>query len=114
MEEFNNLVLCETRTDQIWINVRASLIYGKLTVSGHDLGTSVEDFWGDDDYEYWYNFDIGETKRLLELIGGTEHPQEALLREFSGEDGCMKMEKLCSANGIRYDFSSYVLSLIHI
>lgn len=26
---------------------------GTLKISGHDMGPFVEEFWGDDDYEYW-------------------------------------------------------------
>ena len=30
---------------------------GGLEFRGQDLGRSVEDFWGSDEYEYWYRFD---------------------------------------------------------
>ena len=108
MKEFKNLSLCDYRDDRIWINVRVSLLDGSLELSGHDLGKSVEEFWGDDDYEYWYRLSAGATQQLLHTIGGTNDPEKALRREFSGPDGCRKLRALCDAHGIRYEFFSYV------
>lgn len=108
MKEFANLVLCNYRDDRIWINVRASLMKGSLELAGHDLGEKVEEFWGDDDYEYWYRLDAKGTKKILRLIHGIWNPSDALRREFSGPDGCRKFRELCDKNGIRYGFYSYV------
>ena len=108
MKEFNNLVLCDYRSESVDVHVRASIIDGALRISGHDLGPLVEDSWGDDDYEYWYKFDRKNTEKLIAAIHGEEDPEEALLREFSGEDGCSKLRSLCNKKHIKYRFSSYV------
>lgn len=108
MKEFRDLVLCDYKSDKIWIIVRASLVQGALELAGHDLGDNVKNFWGDDDYEYWYRLDAKETKRLLKLIHGIWSPLETIKREFSGPDGCRKLRELCDKNGIRYEFYSYV------
>lgn len=50
MKEFTNLVLCDYKSDSIWIMVRASLKNGILEISGQDLGETVVKYWGDEDY----------------------------------------------------------------
>ena len=42
---------------------------GDLVLEGYDFGKSVEDFWGDDDYEFWRVVKAEDVpKVLLELI----------------------------------------------
>ena len=108
MEGFMGLTLCDWHSDRVEVHVRASLSDGVLTISGHDLGYLVEEAWGDSDYEYWYSLDRENTDRLLRVIHGEQDPQEALLREFSGEAGCRKLVEICKKHGIRYSFDSYV------
>lgn len=108
MKDFKNLILCDYRSERVDIHVRASLSCGSLTISGHDLGPLVEECWGDEDYEYWYKFDMENTERLIIAIHGEEDPDTALRREFSGEDGCSKLRSLCESKRIKYHFSSYV------
>ena len=81
---------------------------GTLQISGHDLGPCVEESWGDEDYEYWYSFDKANTEKLIAAIHGEEDPEAALIREFSGEEGCSRLESFCSEKKIKYRFSSYV------
>ena len=108
MKDFSRLVLCEYYSDRVDIHVRASCVNGKLMISGQDLGPSVEEFWGDLDYEYWYSLDKEGTGRLMAAIHGEDEPEAALVREFSGEDGCAVFRKVCEENGITYHFNSYV------
>lgn len=108
MKEFKKLTLCNVHTDRVDIHVRASLLDGALTISGHDLGGLVEDAWGDSDYEYWYSLDRENTGKLLLVIHGEEDPQEAVLREFSGEGGCRKLVEICKKHGIQYRFDSHI------
>ena len=107
MQDFEGLSLCDYRSEQVTIHVRASMTDGALTVAGHDLGAVTEEIWGDTDYEYWYMFTPEETEKLLWAIDGLEDPQGALLREFSGESGCRALQELCENRGIEYEFSSY-------
>ena len=108
MKDFNNLVLCDYRSENVDVHVRASLTNGFLSISGHDLGPFVEDSWGDEDYEYWYEFDRKNTEKLIAAIHGEEDPEAAMFREFSGEGGCSKLRSLCDKKDIEYHFSSYV------
>ena len=108
MRNFNGLVLCDVRRDDVNIHVRAGINDGCLTVVGQDMGSLVESVWGEYGYEYIHSFDEANTGALLRLIGGLKDPETALKREFSGEDGFSKMEKFCDKNGIEFSFWSYV------
>lgn len=107
-KEFKDLLLCDYSDKSISIHVRASLENGKLTISGDDIGDSVQNFWADDDYEYWYELDNEGTLKLLKVINGLDNPEEAVKREFSGIDGCKKFTEICEKNKIPYGFNSYV------
>ena len=107
MKSFKDLVLCDSRSERVEVHVRASFTEGELTIEGQDLGPVVEEFWGDSDYEYWYRFNKENTGKLLSLIHGERDPEAALLREFSGPDGCRTLQDLCEKSGIRYRFDSY-------
>lgn len=108
MKDFSGLILCDHHSARVDVHVRADLFGGKLVLSCQDLGPVVEEFWGDEDYEYWYRLDEDSTTKLLTVIGGMSDPEGALVREFSGIDGCAKLRAVCEEKGILYSFSSYV------
>lgn len=101
-KEFKDIVLCDYFSKNLFIRVTASLQDGKLTITGQDIGDIVELLLQDDDYEYWYWLDKEGTYRLLEVIDGLDDPEDAILKEFSGTDGCMKFAKVCDENHILY------------
>lgn len=101
-KEFKDIVLCRYFSKNLFIRVTASLQDGKLTITGQDIGDIVELLLQDDDYEYWYWLDKEGTYRLLEVIHGQKDPKSAILKEFSGTDGCMKFAKVCDENHIPY------------
>lgn len=108
IQDVHNVELCNVGNEQISINVRADIENGSLTVSGQDLGSFCEEFWGDSDYEYFYIFSAEDTEKLLTAIGGNKNPAEALTERFSGTDGCQKLREFCKKEDICYKFSSYV------
>ncbi len=108
MKDLSNLSLCDWRSERVDVHVSADLVNGALTISGCDLGPLVEEVWGDLDYEYWYSLDEQNTEKLFAAIHGETEPEEALLREFSGEGGCRAFREICGNNGIQYRFDSYV------
>ena len=55
MKNFVGLELCDYRSEKVDVHVRASIMDGKLSFECQDLGPAVEEFWGDEDYEYWYS-----------------------------------------------------------
>ncbi len=108
MNDFKHLVLCDDRNSNIEVHVWADLIDGKLTISGQELGNSVEEFWGDKDFEYWYSFTESETEKLISALHGENDPEAVLIKEFGGRNGCRNLREFCEKKGIEYSFFSYV------
>ena len=105
----NTIELCNEKNAQVSVRVTAALENGKLTISGIDCGNAPEEIWGDDDYEYWYDFDEQNTKRLLESINAAaDNPLKVIKDQFGGMDGCSRLREFCDSNGIIYRFSSWI------
>ncbi len=101
--------LCDQKLERVSIYVEASILDGKLKISGQDIGPVVEEYFGDSDYEYFYSFNEANTKKLLEALKpGAEIKEllELLAGSFSGPDGCTMLRKLCEEENIPYDFFS--------
>ena len=102
-----HIVLCGEKTTRLWVNVEAKVSGGCLKISGQDLGKSVEDITGEDEYEYFYDFDRENTERLFELLGQeSQDVKEIFIKKFSGIDGCRSLREFCDANDIKYSFFS--------
>ncbi len=102
--------LCDQKLERVSIYVEASILDGKLTISGQDIGPAVEEYFGDSDYEYFYSFDKANTKKLLEALKpGAEIKEllELLASSFSGPDGCAMLREFCTEENIAYDFFSF-------
>ncbi len=75
----------------------------------------VEAFWGDSDYEYWYQFDRDNTYLLFaKILPDTDiktFTDDQLLEAFKEWMGDCKTEQklreLCTSEGIQYKFFSY-------
>ena len=105
----NTIELCNEKNAQVSVRVTAFLENGKLTISGIDSGNYPSKIWGDDDYEYWYDFDEQNTKRLFESIKAeADNPLPAIKDHFSGMDGCSRLREFCDSNGIIYRSSSWI------
>ena len=102
-------VLCFMITDRISVHISAALENGCLTVEGYDCGEAVEEFWGNDDYEYRLRFDKAGTDKLFRLLcKKDEPPEEALAEKFNGPDACSDLKRFCTEHGIEYDFQSRI------
>ncbi len=102
-----HVVLCDEKTTSLWVNVSAKVSGGCLKISGQDLGRAVEDIIGEDEYEYFYDFDRENTERLFALLGHEEQiAKEVFIKKFSGIDGCRSLREFCDANDISYKFFS--------
>jgi len=74
---------------------------GSLRINGWDMGSTVEEIWGDDDYEYWIVIPPGEIPKLsIELLRHAFNA-EAPLR-FSD------LRKLCEEAGIEVEFGNWI------
>jgi len=100
---FDQLVLCNEKTPNVQVYVMATLSNGCLKISGQDLGEAPKSIFGEDEYEYFYDFDRENTKRLFALLTPEKQDvAEVLVREFSGMDGCRKLREFCDVNRIKY------------
>jgi hypothetical protein len=102
------LVLYQRKDERIWCTITADLSGGKLSVSGHDLGPQVEEFFGRDEYEYAVSLNTDNTRRLFESLGCTGEPDEKKLQvikdtfENSRADSALK--EYCAERGIETSF----------
>ena len=107
----NKVELYDYKSPEIEIHVHASIIDGRLKIEGQDLGKNVEDFWGDNDYEYFYTLSENDTSMLHEALNETTNKNIPLLEKmklnFSGIEGCRKFREFCEEHSIKYEFFSY-------
>ncbi len=100
--------LCDENTGQISIAVWARVENGEFHIDGQDLGSSLEDIFGSDEYEYFYRLDSDNTRKLFELLtNDISNIKETIIKNFSGIDGCKKFRDICEKNGIEYKFFTY-------
>lgn len=112
IKDVEKFYLCEYKDgSRLSVNVWAAISNERLLISGQDLGKHVEDHFGDSDYEYWYSFDIENTKLLITKLS-EQSPEldikELLVENFSGLDGCSKLRNFCKNFNISYDFNSHI------
>lgn len=116
----STIVLRDVEKDGNYYYLEAVLEKEKLTIQGHDVGHKVQAFWGDSDYEYWYEFDEWNTEQLFKYVAeekgdrSTEAVSEdekrllETLKAWMGEAADeSKLRKLCEEKGIKYKFFSY-------
>jgi len=53
---------------------------GKLVVDGYDIGKTVEEYWGDNDYEYSCSIEPSEVDKLYPLFGVPAGDKPELLK----------------------------------
>ena len=82
-----SITLYHLETEDIKIDIVARFEKDKLIIDGYDIGKTVEEFWGDSDYEYimtipasslpplygLLNIPVGDQKGLLEAIAKRFH-----------------------------------------
>lgn len=100
---FDRLILCNEKTPRLNVFVTAEISEGCLKISGQDLGEAPKEVFGEDEHEYFYNFDRENTELLFALLApGEKDIAKVLVREFSGMDGCRKLRAFCDENRIKY------------
>ena len=104
------VTLCESKQERVSICVTASLIDGKLIISGQDTGDAPEEFWGDSDYEYWLTIPATDTKKLFNLLCADNpdaDPMDVLQNRFHGESAFSSIREFCQRHGINAAFDSH-------
>ena len=109
-----SITICDEELEQVKVTVKATLKFGKLTVSGQDIGPLCNELFGDSDYEYAYIFDEENTSKLAASLKLLAEPKDdelivnVFISLFSGVDGCKALREYCAENDIQYEFWNYI------
>jgi len=107
-QESNMYILCDKEKHSTKIHVWFEIKDGCLKISGQDLGRAPGDFFGDNEYEYFYDFDSYNTERLFQLLSSEDRDGlEEFKRRFSGNFGIKNLREFCEENRIKYRFFSF-------
>jgi hypothetical protein len=104
-------LLFSMNTDQIRVTVEAFFDNaGSLVVEGYDIGKTVEEYWGDSDYEYSVTISAAEVEKLyaaLQLPPNRETLLAYLQKHYHENDCYSKISELLDTHGIRYEGFSW-------
>ena len=82
-----------------------------LIIEGYDIGKTVEEYWGDSDYEYSTTVRPGEVKKLCSALKLPPDSQGQLLAylqlHYHANDCYSKIQDLLSQHDIRYEGFSW-------
>lgn len=81
--------------------LRAYIKNGCLYIEGHDFSNAAQEFFGEEEYEYFYSFSKEDTTKLAAVFGNKDLLL-ALNEFFNGEMKNDEFEKICSDNNIQY------------
>ena len=79
------IVLFRHKTADISIYIDAYFDGGRLIIEGQDLGKTVEDWWGDSDYEYSLTIPADEADKLYPLLKVKQGDKEGLLNMIAAK-----------------------------
>jgi hypothetical protein len=64
----DSVMLIDSAQPGIHITLSAAISDEGLTLSGHDVGSRVEEIWGDVDYEYWLRVAEADCVEILDPL----------------------------------------------
>ena len=81
---------------------------GTLVIAVVDSGPVVKDFWGTDDYEFWYRVRADRIETLARRLNTTiEEIVDEINANWRG-DQFYALEEILKEPGIEAEFSSYI------
>jgi len=73
---------------------------GAIKMDAQDIGPTVTQIWGDDDYEFWVHVPPASLPKLA---------FELLREKFSGQLGAVDaFRDWCTAHGVQHEFDNWV------
>lgn len=91
------------------INVRIELYFdesGQLILEGYDMGKTVEEIWGDADYEYSHIVPADEVDKFYSLLDLPKNDRKTLLRTlrniFGDNSAYTLFGEFMDAHGVKY------------
>jgi hypothetical protein len=106
------VALFSLKTEQIKVIIEAYFdTTGNLVIEGYDIGKTVEEYWGDSDYEYSTTIQPGEVKKLslaLNLTPGSKAELLNYLQTHYNQNDCYsKIQKLLTHHQIKSEGFSW-------
>ena len=106
------VVLFSLNTDHIKIIIEAYFDnVGHLIIEGYDIGKTVEEYWGDSDYEYSTTIPPDEVKKLYVALNLTPDSKDELLNylqtHYNKNDCYSKIQELLTHHHIRSEGFSW-------
>lgn len=81
---------------------------GTLVIEVVDSGPLVEDFWGTDDYEFWYRVPAERIDALARRLSTTPDQIVDEIKTKWRRDRFYALEEILKEPGIEAEFTSYI------
>ncbi len=104
------MILFQCQTPELKVTVDAYFQHENLVIEGYDIGKTVEEFWGDSDYEYTTTVFSEEVKKLYSLFNIPEHQDvllEAMSKQFNMNTCFSDFRNFCDDNDVKYEGFSW-------
>lgn len=102
-----SVTLFELKNEGIRINISAYFEGDVLVVDGYDIGKTVEEFWGDSDYEYVVKIPAPGVEFLYQYFGiatGAKHELlQALANRYNSNFCYSEIRQLLDDHKIKYE-----------
>jgi len=102
-----SITLYHFESEDIKINIVARFEKNKLIIDGYDIGKTVEEAWGDSDYEYVMTIPNSSLPPLYELLnveaGDRRGLLEALAKRFYGNHCFSAIGDFLEKNNIKHE-----------
>jgi hypothetical protein len=103
----NSITLFHFQNEDIKIDIVARFEGDKLVIDGYDIGKTVEEAWGDSDYEYVMTIPTTSVASLYGLLdveaGNRKKLLKALAERFQGNKCFSAIGDFLEENNIEYD-----------
>jgi hypothetical protein len=107
----NRIILYKYHSPDLSVRIEAFFKKDKLIIEGYDVGKSVDEWFGDSDYEYSTTLTGEELKKLFLLFHVEKEDKTGLLKaieeEFHDKNCYSELRKLLDENDIKYDSFSF-------
>jgi hypothetical protein len=78
-----SVTLFALKRDDIKINIEARFEHETLIIDGYDIGKTVENYWGDSDYEYTLTIPPESVLKLCDILVIAQGDKQVLLNTLA-------------------------------
>ena len=102
-----SITLYHLEREDIKVNIVARFEKDRLIIDGYDIGKTVDEAWGDSDYEYIMTIPAKRLPRLYGLLGVEEGDRKTLLdtlaKRFHGNKCFSAIGNFLDQNSIEHE-----------